>query len=105
MADGSGAGGASTGGSSLPNGGNGIEMEGGPCMLSVSTAQSVGGQGSAQTPTQLVRNPFHGLKHLAWQFMEVRRHLSLNPLLQLVQHCTQIDRHVESGSGRLSPLF
>lgn len=104
-----GGGGGGATGASFANGGKGIEMDGGPCMVSVSTGSqrmsvTLGQPRRAQWQllatgcvrcfrplTQLVRDALGRLEHLARQLGKVLWNLSLDPLLELVEESGQVD--------------
>ena len=60
-------------------GGKGIESEGAPLMLSVSTDLSVWPLPS--THTQFIRDSFHRFQHSVWEVVQVGRYLRLEPPL------------------------
>ena len=74
-------GGGGGGGVFSMNGGNGIERDGAPLILSVSTELQYDSYRVGVAPTQFIRNSFHCFKHSVWEILQIGRDLSFQPAL------------------------
>jgi hypothetical protein len=72
-------GGGGGGGDFSMNGGNGIERDGAPLILSVSTELQYDSYRVGLAPTQFVRYSFHSFKHSVWEILQVGWDLCFQP--------------------------